>query len=67
MWSNNLNREVMNMTEEVGKLYREKQVVESQISDLFRNKSDTNQKPALPVCGIFKPLPESTPIKMSSR
>jgi hypothetical protein len=30
-----LNREVMNMTEEVGRLYREKQVVENQISDLF--------------------------------
>ena len=42
-----LNREVMNMTEEVGRLYREKQVVESQISDLFAFY--TKQKPAPPV------------------
>lgn len=30
-----LTREVMAMTEEVGRLHREKQVVENQISDLF--------------------------------
>lgn len=42
-----LNREVMNMTEEVGRLYREKQVVENQISDLFAFY--TKQKPAPPV------------------
>ncbi|KAF8160742.1 hypothetical protein B0H34DRAFT_795616 [Crassisporium funariophilum] len=30
-----LSREVMGMTEEVGRLHREKQVVENQISDLF--------------------------------
>lgn len=37
----------MNMTEEVGRLYREKQVVENQISDLFAFY--TKQKPAPPV------------------
>ena len=37
----------MNMTEEVGRLYREKQVVETQISDLFAFY--TKQKPAPPV------------------
>jgi hypothetical protein len=42
-----LNREVMNMTEEVGRLYREKQVVENQISDLFAFY--TKQKSAPPV------------------
>jgi len=41
-----LSREVMNMTEEVGRLYREKQVVENQISDLFAFY--TKQKPAPP-------------------
>jgi prophage DNA circulation protein len=30
-----LSREVMAMTEEVGRLHREKQVIENQISDLF--------------------------------
>jgi hypothetical protein len=55
-----LNREVMNMTEEVGRLYREKQVVESQISDLFAFY--TKQKPAPPVSSYMvslDPLPES--------
>lgn len=42
-----LSREVMSMTEEVGRLHREKQVVESQISDLFAFY--TKQKPAAPV------------------
>ncbi|KAF8813861.1 hypothetical protein BYT27DRAFT_7180635 [Phlegmacium glaucopus] len=41
-----LSREVMSMTEEVGRLHREKQVVESQISDLFAFY--TKQKPAAP-------------------
>jgi len=30
-----LSREVMAMTEEVGRLHREKQIIENQISDLF--------------------------------
>ena len=37
----------MSMTEEVGRLHREKQVVENQISDLFAFY--TKQKPAAPV------------------
>jgi hypothetical protein len=51
----------MNMTEEVGRLYQEKQVVENQISDLFAFY--TKQKSAAPVsflCGIsLGPFPES--------
>ena len=49
-----LNREVMNMTEEVGRLYREKQVVENQISELFAFY--TKQKPAPPVSSYLVSL-----------
>jgi hypothetical protein len=46
-----LTREVMSMTEEVGRLHREKQVVENQISDLFAFY--TKQKPAAPIVSSY--------------
>jgi len=42
-----LSHEVMSMTEEVGRLHREKQVVQNQISDLFAFY--TKQKSAGPI------------------
>lgn len=39
-----LGREVMAMTEEVGRLHREKQVIENQISDLFAFYSKHKQE-----------------------
>jgi len=39
-----LNREVMAMTEEVGRLHREKQMIENQISDLFAFYSKHKQQ-----------------------
>ncbi|KAF8904410.1 hypothetical protein CPB84DRAFT_1772968 [Gymnopilus junonius] len=43
-----LSREVMAMTEEVGRLHREKQAVENQISDLFAFYSKHKQ-PDMPL------------------
>ncbi|PPR07712.1 hypothetical protein CVT26_003735, partial [Gymnopilus dilepis] len=42
-----LSREVMAMTEEVGRLHREKQVVENQISDLFAFYSKHSKQPEM--------------------
>ena len=44
-----LSREVMAMTEEVGRLHQEKQIIENQISDLFAFYSKHKQST---VCNI---------------
>lgn len=56
-----LSREVMAMTEEVGRLHREKQIIENQISDLFAFYSKHKQSTVCHKYYITIEIPTSSP------